>query len=386
MKAHWRLIANYFLETKKLLLVIFLVQISTYTYSQSEIINAELIEFKSLFNSKMRDSVSCYRIPSIVTALNGDLISAIDERKPSCGDLKWNKDINIVIRRSMDNGNSWSEIETVVDYPFGKSASDPSMIVDRVTGEIFLFFNFMDHEAEKDVYYLKVIKSSDHGKTWSFPVDITSQITKPEWFKDFKFITSGGGTQTRSGKLLHTLVNLQKGLFVFSSSDHGKSWQLIDTPIAPADESKIVELEDGTWMINSRVNNKGFRYVHTSSNEGVSWLSKPDSSLIDPGCNGSIIRYSSKKDGADKNRLLFSNAKMKDQRMNLTVRISYDEGNRWSEGKTIYAGSSAYSSLCILANGDIGLFFEKDNYTENVFVRFNLEWLTNGKDKYVKAK
>ena len=71
----------------------------------------------------------------------------------------------------------------------------------------------MDLDYEKDVYYLKVIKSSDNGKTWSKPQDITTQISNPEWHKDFKFITSGRGTQTANGTLLHTLVNLQKGVF-----------------------------------------------------------------------------------------------------------------------------------------------------------------------------
>lgn len=370
----------------KLFLFLFFVQIIYNGYSQNEFIrnHHDSIEFRNLFDAAMEDRVSCFRIPALVKAPNGDLIAAIDERVPSCGDLKWNKDINIVIRRSADNGNTWSEIEPVVDYPYGKSASDPSMIVDWVTNEIFLFFNFMDLDKEKDVYYLKVIKSNDNGKTWSSPVDITSQITKPEWRSDFKFITSGGGVQTNSGKLLNTLVNMGRGLYVFGSSDHGESWYLIDTPITPADESKIVELVDGTWMINSRVNGVGIRFVHTSTDGGTTWLSKPDSSLIDPGCNASIIRYTSAKDGDDKNRLLFSNAKMKNDRTNMTVRISYDEGKTWSVGKTIYTGSSAYSSLCVLANGDIGLFFEKDNYKENVFVRFTLEWLTDGKDKYFK--
>ena len=344
----------------------------------------ELPDFIDLFNSKMQSGVSCYRIPAIITAPNGDLIAAIDERVPSCGDLNKSKDINIILRRSLDNGDSWSEIETVVDYPYGKSASDPSMIVDKITGAIFLFFNFMDLDREKDVYYLKVIKSVDNGKTWGSPNDITSQISKQEWHNDFKFITSGRGIQTRDGKLIHTLVNLNKGLHLFGSNDHGDTWYLIDTPIEPGDESKIVELVDGTWMINSRINDKGIRFVHTSSDYGKTWLSKPDSSLIDPGCNASIIRYTSINDGDDKNRLLFANAKMKDERMNMTIRISYDEGKNWTEGKTIYSGSSAYSSMTILHNGDIGLFFEKDNYQENVFVRLTLQWLTNGKDNYKK--
>ena len=368
----------------KALLIILLSAISLLVYSQTEKVQTEneIPIFKNLFNTKMQAGVSCYRIPAIITAPNGDLVAAIDERVPSCGDLKWSKDINIVIRRSVDNGDSWSEIETVVDYPLGKSASDPSMIVDKITGAIFLFYNFMDLDNEKNVYYLKVIKSIDNGQTWGSSIDITSQIAKPEWHNDFKFITSGRGIQTSSNKLIHTLVNLENGLHLFGSDDHGESWYLIDTPIIPGNESKIVELIDGTWMINSRINGKGFRFVHTSTDEGATWLSKPDSSLIDPGCNASIIRYTSIKEGADKNRLLFSNAKMKDSRINMTVRISYDEGKSWTKGKTIYNEGSAYSSMSILANGDIGLFFEKDNYQENVFVRFTLEWLTDGNDKY----
>ncbi|CAD5253429.1 MULTISPECIES: exo-alpha-sialidase [unclassified Imperialibacter] len=357
---------------------------SLIVYPQTERVQTknEAVDFKDLFNATKRAGVACYRIPAIITAPNGDLIAAIDERVPSCGDLKLSRDINIVIRRSADGGDSWSEIETVVDYPLGKSASDPSMIVDKVTGAIFMFFNFMDLDHEKDVYYLKVIKSINNGQTWSSPVDITSQITKPEWHNDFKFITSGRGIQASSGKLLHTLVDLEKGLHLFGSDDHGESWYLIDSPIIPGDESKIIELTDGTWMINSRVNSGGFRFVHASSDEGATWLSKPDSSLIDPGCNASIIRYTSINEGADKNRILFSNAKMKDERSNMTIRISYDEGKSWTDGKTIYHGGSAYSSMTILPNGDIGLFFEKDDYQENVFVRLTLEWLTDGKDKY----
>lgn len=343
-------------------------------------------KFQDLFNTSMDPNVQCYRIPAIVTAPNGDLIAAIDERVPGCGDLKWSKDINIVIRRSVDNGKTWSDVETVVDFPYGQSASDPSMIVDRLTNEIFMFYNYMDLDTEKDIYYLHVTKSTDNGKTWSKPEDITSQIAKPEWHKDFKFITSGRGIQTQSGKLLHTMVNLNSGLHVFGSDDHGKSWYFIDTPIQPADESKIIELVDGTLMINARVNKAGMRYVHTSKDDGKTWKTEPVPQLVDPGCNASIIRYTSVEDGYKKNRLLFSNAKSEKGRVNMTVRVSYDEGKTWTEGKTVYEGPSAYSSLTVMENGDIGLFFEQDEYTKNPFVSFSLEWLTDGNDKYRKPK
>lgn len=344
------------------------------------------LDFKNLFDARNTEGVECYRIPAIVTAANGDLIASIDERVPGCADLRGSRDINIVQRRSSDNGKTWSNIEMVIDFPDGQSASDPSMIVDKETGDIFLFYNYMDLNKEKDVYYLHVMKSTDNGKTWEEPQDITSQISKPEWHKDFIFITSGRGIQTKDGRLLHTLVRLKEGVYLFGSDDHGKSWFLIDSPVKPADESKVIQLANWDYMINSRVNTgEGHRYVHISDDKGKTWDTKPDKQLVDPGNNASILRYTSVDNGYKKNRLLFSNSNDAKNRKNLTVRISYDEGKTWSEGKTVYAGGSAYSSMTILDNGEIGIFFEKDGYTENAFTSFSIEWLTDGKDKYEKS-
>lgn len=347
---------------------------------------AGLLHTFDLFNADTIEEIACYRIPALLTATNGDLLAAIDERVPNCQDLRGSRDINIAMRRSTDNGKSWSAIERVVDFPEGKSASDPSMIADRETGEVFLFYNFMDQDNEPDIYYLHVVKSKDHGLTWSEPTDITGQISKEKWHRDFKFITSGRGIQTRSGTLLHCMVNLDHGLHLFGSENHGKTWYLIDTALKPGNESKVVELDDGKWMVNCRVNGKGKRFVHVSGDQGASWETRAEPDLIDPGCNGSIIRYTSIADGDDRNRLLFSNAKMKKGRENLTVRISYDEGESWSEGKCLYPGSSAYSTMTVLENGDIGLLFEKDYYSQNMFVSFSLDWLTNGEDSFTRTQ
>ena len=139
-------------------------------------------------------------------------------------------------------------------------------------------------------------------------------------------------------------------------------------------------------MVNSRVNKAGKRHVHISDDEGKTWTSAPDNNLIDPSCNGSIIRYTSKADGYDKDRLIFSNAKHTTDRVNLAIRISYDEGKTWSEGKIINPGSSAYSDLTILENGDIAVFYEAEGHRSNEVVVFTLDWLTDGRDKYTKPK
>jgi sialidase-1 len=314
--------------------------------------------------------VSCYRIPSLITTTNGTLIAAIDERNNSCGDLKWNRDINIVIRKSFDSGKTWTKIEKIVDYPMGESASDPSMIVDQQTKEIFLFYNYMNLDEAKDVYRFMVIKSSNNGKNWSSPVEITSEIIKDGWEKDFMFITSGRGTQTKDGILLHCLVNLNKGTHVFGSKDHGKTWFLNESPINPGDESKILELSNGDWLINSRVNSDNSRYSHISKDKGISWATFKNYDLPDPGCNASLINY-------NKNYLLFSNAFDSKSRINLALSVSKDEGKTWKENLIIYKGKSAYSSMTKLKNGDIGLLFEKDGYSKNVFVRIP-------KDRFIK--
>ena len=326
------------------------------------------LEFVDLFDNSMNSEVFCYRIPSLVTTTNGTLIAAIDERNNSCGDLKWNRDINIVIRKSFDDGKTWTKIEKIVDYPLGRSASDPSMIVDKKTNEIFLFFNYMDLDNAKDIYRLMVIKSSDNGENWSEPIEITNNIIKKGWEKDFMFITSGRGIQTKDGTLLHCLVNLNKGTHVFGSKDHGKSWFLIDTPLSPGDESKIVELSNGNWLVNSRVNSNDSRYSHISKDNGQTWATYKNKDLQDPGCNASLVKYDE--------LLLFTNAFDSKYRKNLSLSISKDQGRTWAKNQTIYKGESAYSSMTKLKNGDIGVFFEKDNYTKNVFVRIPKSWLT----------
>ncbi len=345
-----------------------------------------IISSTDLFNTSMVEGVACFRIPSIVTAKNGDLVAAIDERVPNGGDLIYNDNVNIAVRRSKDNGKTWTPIQIAVDYPLGESASDPSMVVDQKTGHIFLFFNYMNLATAKGEYYMQYVVSKNHGRTWSKPVDITDQVSKPEWKKDFKFITSGRGFYTSDGKIIHTLVNINNGLRLFGSDDHGKSWYMIDTPVRPADESKFVELFDGRWMINSRVNGVSRRHIHISDDKGKTWTTHADSTLIDPSCNASIVRYTAKTDGYDKNRLLFSNAASEKGRKNLTVRVSYDNGETWAHSKVIYPGGTAYSSMTILENGDIAVFFEKDGYTKNEVVIFSLEWLTDGADKYSKPK
>ena len=60
-------------------------------------ISSGVIACQVFFSSRMRDGVTCYRIPSLATAPNGNLAAAIDERVSSCDNLGDHKDINVLL-------------------------------------------------------------------------------------------------------------------------------------------------------------------------------------------------------------------------------------------------------------------------------------------------
>lgn len=349
------------------------------TVIPSEIMPSEplrLTNEAALFVSGTHDTHT-FRIPAIITAKNGDLIAACDARRVSAADLKPQRTIDIVFRRSVDHGQTWSPLELLDPIEDG-GCSDPSLVLDRTTGELFCFYNFMSRDMSSSEFRFMVQKSSDHGKTWGKPTDFTDQVAGPELKNSFKFITSGRGIQTRDGMLLHNFVRVGEGVTLFSSVDHGKSWKTF-SEASPGDESKVVQLHDDSLMVNSRIA-PGRRFIHRSVDNGQNWTSAADWNLPDPQCNACILQYTSKRDGYSKDRLIFCNAASIDGRKNLAVRISYDGGRNWSAGKVVDSGASAYSEITVLQDGSLGLLYERGN-AEIRFVRFTLQALTGDKDK-----
>jgi sialidase-1 len=235
------------------------------------------------------------------------------------------------------------------------------------------------------IFHFTAKKSTDNGVSWEPYVDIT-HIAPPEWAHSFKFIPSGRGIQTSDGTLMHTYLNVNtKQITLFRSTDHGVNWESYGSRAYPSDEAKVVELPNGTLMINSR-RVGGYRYVHRSTDGATTWDSEQELGLPDPTCNAGIIQYTAISDGYDKDRLLFVNAASLEGRKNLAVRISYDNGETWSEGKVIDPTGAMYSEIVILPDGTIGVVYEDIGdlpYTIR-FVRFTLEALTDNQDSLSK--
>lgn len=305
--------------------------------------------------------VACYRIPAIA-AVDHHLIVAVDERVPSCADLRGSRDINLVARLSSDGGTSWGPPQRILDLPDGQAVSDPSFVYDAMRGRLFLFVNLMDHDQAPGRYQFLLLHSDDAGHTWSAPTNITDTLIPASWREDFVFITSGRGVQAASGTLLHTLVHLEQGAFVIVSQDHGETWTLAPSPVWPADESKIITLPGGTWMVNSRVRDAGYRWIHTSTDEGETWTSRPDTQLVDPAVNAALVR--------EGDHLYFANAAHPKARQDLVLRRRHYAEPQWTVVDTVHRGSAAYVTATMLRVHDrtsIGLAFERNDYAEIVF-------------------
>ena len=344
-----------------------------------------------------------YRIPAITALPNGELLAFCEGRVNGSGDFG---DINIVMKRSRDNGKTWSALQYVAEFDT-LQAGNPAPVVDLTDplyprGRLFLFYNTgNDHEGEvrkgkgyKQVWYKT---SSNAGHTWSDPVDITTQVHRPlqpqvnpayNFSEDWRTYanTPGHAMQFQSGKYRGRIIiaaNHSAGppqnhstdydAHGFYSDDHGKTFRLGASIRVPgSNESMAVELGDGRLMMNSR-NQKGdikARIVSISNDGGTSWdTSYFDKNLPDPVCQGSIVGIGRKKSKAI---LAFCNAADTSRRNNLMLRISFDDGKTWDKHYLIYkrdepGDNAAYSDIIPISNTDVGILYEKDNYSRLVF-------------------
>ena len=343
----------------------------------------------------------CHRIPALTTAANGWIIAAWDGRPETCQDAPQAN--SIVYRISKDGGKSWTPIQTALAGTPGATKvgfSDPSFVVDRSTGTIFLFsvksFDAGLFQSQlgtdpnaRNILHAHVVESHDNGQTWVNPRTITDQVTagyEGQWFT--RFASSGEGIQLRygahAGRLIQQYAVANSGstsLMAVSvySDDHGATWKPGTPSEGSADENKVVELSDGRLLLNSRTQGTaGQRLEAISYDGGQTWGPfRHNWDLTDPRNNASIIRaYPNARQGSARARvLLFSNADSSSARVNGTIRVSYDDGFTWNEGKVFESGDMAYSTLHALNDGTWGLLYETGGYKNIDFMRVDAAYL-----------
>ena len=343
----------------------------------------------------------CHRIPALTTATNGWIIAAWDGRPETCQDAPQAN--SIVYRISKDGGKSWTPIQTALAGTPGANKvgfSDPSFVVDRTTGTIFLFsvksFDAGLFQSQlgtdpnaRNILHAHVVESHDNGQTWVNPRTITDQVTagyEGQWFT--RFASSGEGIQLRygahAGRLIQQYAVANSGstsLMAVSvySDDHGATWKPGAPSEGSADENKVVELSDGRLLLNSRTQGTaGQRLEAISYDGGQTWGPfRHNWDLTDPRNNASIIRaYPNAPQGSARARvLLFSNANSSSARANGTIRVSYDDGFTWNEGKVFESGDMAYSTLHALSDGTWGLLYETGGYKNIDFMRVDAAYL-----------
>jgi sialidase-1 len=331
------------------------------------------------------DGYQMYRIPAIEVAPDGSLLAFAEARKYGGSDPGMGKqDIDLVLKRSTDNGGTWSPMKIIEDPGELWSAANPATVVDRQNGRVWLLYLRSKPERSTDTsrpgtddMQTLARHSDDNGLTWSDPLDLTKvarDYSDPTW--QASVVGPGGVIQTRTGRLVAPVWKVKPyGVFTIFSDDHGQTWQR--GSLMPGnqggDEDQIVELADGRLLLDIRQNSGPHRLLATSSDAGQTWSEpRPGVSVTPVAC--AIERLTLQSAGDDRNRIVWTGPKGPG-RKTLVARLSYDEGQTFTNERLIADEPAAYSDLTVLKNKTVGVLWERGNYRFITFTTLTLEFL-----------
>lgn len=345
------------------------------------------------------DNIHTYRIPGLAATAKGTLIAVYDNRYTGSGDLQG--DIDVGMSRSTDGGETWEPMRVIMDMgEYGglpqnqNGIGDPAILVDKESNTIWVAAVWAHAHPNKANWWasspgmlpnetsqLILVKSTDDGKTWSKPINITPQVKDSSW--QLLLQGPGAGIMLKDGTLVFA-VQFKKDIGVpaidggkytchstiLYSKDKGQTWAIGTGAKSNTTEAQVVELADGSLMLNMRDDrnrkekgpNNG-RAVAITTDLGKTWRvhSSSNGALPEPNCMASIIRVDCKIDGKKKPVLFFSNPNSKNSRSNMSIQTSFDEGATWPENrKFLYNANDCYGYSCLtqIDSNTIGVLYE----------------------------
>lgn len=330
-----------------------------------------------------------WRIPAMVVlhhqkgenaSKNGRVVTMADNRFDHNGDLP--SHIDVYERHSDDNGATWSTHKMVVgtdaDHALvggGHGFGDVSL-VECASGKIVAIMvggpGYFQSTPSNPIVPT-IITSTDGGDTWSTPRTLTDELyntTYKEGAVQGSFAGSGRGLMLQrqkneqlNGRIMFAMShrfgknNVQE--YIIYSDDEGNTWKFsTQSAYSGGDESKLVELADGTVMISVRQG--GQRGYNKSTDGGVTWGTQAKwADISGCACNADIL-YVNK-------HVMLHSYPNNGSRKNLTIKASFDDGKSWSNPYVVCAPGASYSTMDVTKDGDIAIFYE-DNACSTGFV------------------
>lgn len=349
------------------------------------------------------DGSNAFRIPGLVTTNKGTLLGVYDVRYNNSNDLQEHVDIGL--SRSTDGGKTWEKMRLPLsfgetgDMPKAQNGvGDPSILVDTKTNTIWIVAAWthgmgnqrawVSSHPGMDMYHtaqLVMAKSTDDGKTWSAPINITDQVKNPEWH--FLLQGPGRGITMQDGTLVFPIQYIGKDRIpnagIMYSKDRGETWHIHNHARTNTTESQVVEVEPGVLMLNMRDNRGGSRAVYTTTDLGRTWKEHVSSrtALQEPVCMASLISVKAKDNVTGKDLLIFSNPNSTSRRNHITIKISTDGGETWlpEHQLMIDEGDSwGYSCLTMVDKETVGILYES-SMAHMLFQKVKLSEIMSGK-------